>query len=558
MKKHTSSLILAAVASFVASLCLILTPFYLGRAIDFMVGVNTVNFMGVSYNLSLALFMYILSFVFTSISSLVSNRVSVSVVKDIRNDVHTHLNEVSLGYLDSSSKGSLGNVFASDGEYILDGLYQFLTQFLGGVFVVVIALGFMLSISVLMSLIVIGLVPLVFLTSSWVSKHSMRLFRSQQVIAGNLRESVSSLVDNHELVLSYSYHDDLRKEFVALNDDLVEVGGRAQFISAITNPTTRVVNNISYLLMGLSGAFVVQKYGLSVGFLMSFISYSMLFSKPFNEVSAVLAQVSAGRASYDRIQAILNVPKEPNNKNKVVLEGSHLKFENVNFSYTKGVELIQDLNLDIAPLSKVAIVGPTGSGKSTLINLLMRFVDADSGVISIDGINVDSISRSSVRGIMGIVLQDPWLFDGTVFDNIAYGKVDASEEDVYEAARLAGCYDFIVSLDHGFETHVSSSNISLGHRQMITIARCLVAENPILILDEATSSIDSLSEKHIQSVFSDIMVSHTSFFVAHRLSSVTDSDLILVMRDGRLVEKGSHTELMALNGFYSELFMSQF
>lgn len=558
MKKHRISLLIAAACSFVSSLSLILTPFYLGLAIDFMIGVDQVDFDGVSRNLSLALLMYGLNFVFSCFSSILSNRIAVTIVEDLREKVHVHLDAVPLSYLDRSSHGSLGNMFSADGEYILDGLYQFLTQFLGGVFVVIIALVFMLQISVLMSVIVVAFVPIVFITSSMVSKHSMRLFKSQQRIAGDIREAVTELVDNHELVLSYTHKDVLRSEFKRLNDELTDVGERAQFVSALTNPTTRVVNNISYLLMGLSGAYVVRNYGLSVGFLMSFISYSMLFSKPFNEVSAVVAQVSMGRSSYQRIQDFLAVEPEVNVERECALQGETLRFEHVDFSYTKGVELIKDLNLDIAPLSKVAIVGPTGSGKSTLINLLMRFNDADSGRITIDNEDISTMSRASVRSVMGIVLQDPWLFDGSVYENIAYGREGATREDVYEAAHHAGCYDFIMSLDAGFDSRVGSANISLGHRQMITIARCLIAKAPILILDEATSSIDSLSEKHIQTVFSKIMASHTSFFVAHRLSSVVDSDVILVMKEGRLVEQGTHEALMHLKGFYSELYMSQF
>ena len=558
MKKYSVSLIVAGVCSFIASLTLILSPYFLGLAIDGMVGLGEVDFSVVSYFLSLVLLMYVFSFLFSILSNMVANRVAIRVVSNLRFRVHEHLNHVSLDYLERTNQGLLANVFASDGELILDGLYQLLTQLLGGFFVVLISLVFMLSISPLMTLIVLCFVPLVFGVSSWVSKHSMRLFREQQMVAGDVRDCVSGLVDQHELVLSYSYEGVLRESFVGLNDSLVEISEKAQFISAITNPTTRVMNNISYLLMGLSGAFVVANFGLSVGLLMSFISYSMLFAKPFNEVSAILAQVNAGRASYCRIMEILNVPVEHEGSLVASLSGETVSFESVNFSYSKDMPLFKDLNLEIASLSKVAIVGPTGSGKSSLINLLMRFNDVDSGRILIDGVDVSSLSRASVRNMMGIVLQDPWLFEGSIFDNIAYGKVGASIADVIEASRLAGCYDFIMSLDDEFDSVVDASNISLGHRQMITIARCLIAKAPILILDEATSSIDSLSEKHIQEVFSRIMVSHTSFFVAHRLSSVVDSDVILVMREGRLVEQGSHSVLMDLKGFYYELFMSQF
>ncbi|WP_159634422.1 ABC transporter ATP-binding protein [Erysipelothrix anatis] len=562
MKKTKVYLLLSItiVCSLLAAITLVLTPFYLGKAIDFMIGKDNVDMVGVVEMLKIALMLYGANFILTWLVSLFANQVSVGVVGSLREKLFAHINKLPIGYLDTHSHGDIQSRFAMDSELILDGMYQLITQLIGGIFVVVISAYFMFSINVMMTVIVIALVPLMYITSRLVAKHSLQLYKKQQAIAGEISGTVNEYFANNTLLLAYNHQEDAIAKFEALNAELNDVGERAQFISAITNPTTRVVNNISYLLIGLVGAFAVREWGLTVGLLTSFISYSMMFSKPFNEFSAVVAQVMAGRASLERINAILEEPLESNNDHEQKLDGKVVSFEDVQFSYVEGKPLIKNLSLDIKPLSKVAIVGPTGAGKSTLINLLMRFYDIDSGSIKIDGVDLQSVSKQSIRDTMGIVLQDPWLFEGTIRDNIKYGKVDASDEAMFEVSKQAGCHDYIMSLDKQYDTMIAleSKNISLGQRQMITIARALLVDAPIIILDEATSSLDVVTEQHIQSVFVKIMEERTSFFVAHRLSTVIDSDVILVMKDGQLIEQGNHEELMAQEGFYHTLYMSQF
>lgn len=562
MKKTKVYLLLSItiVCSLLAAITLVLTPFYLGKAIDFMIGKDNVDMVGVVEMLKIALMLYGSNFILTWLVSLFANQVSVGIVGSLREKLFAHINKLPVGYLDTHSHGDIQSRFAMDSELILDGMYQLITQLIGGIFVVVISAYFMFSINVMMSVIVIALVPLMYITSRLVAKHSLQLYKKQQAIAGEISGTVNEYFANNTLLLAYNHQEDAIAKFEALNAALNDVGERAQFISAITNPTTRVVNNISYLLIGLVGAFAVREWGLTVGLLTSFISYSMMFSKPFNEFSAVVAQVMAGRASLERINAILEEPLESNNAHEQKLDGKVVSFEDVQFSYVEGKPLIKNLSLEIKPLSKVAIVGPTGAGKSTLINLLMRFYDIDSGSIKIDGVDLQSVSKQSIRDTMGIVLQDPWLFEGTIRDNIKYGKVDASDEAMFEVSKQAGCHDYIMSLDKQYDTRIAleSKNISLGQRQMITIARALLVDAPIIILDEATSSLDVVTEQHIQSVFVKIMEKRTSFFVAHRLSTVIDSDVILVMKDGQLIEQGNHEELMAREGFYHKLYMSQF
>ena len=562
MKKTKVYLLLSItiVCSLLAAITLVLTPFYLGKAIDFMIGKDNVDMVGVVEMLKIALMLYGANFILTWLVSLFANQVSVGVVGSLREKLFAHINKLPIGYLDTHSHGDIQSRFAMDSELILDGMYQLITQLIGGIFVVVISAYFMFSINVMMTVIVIALVPLMYITSRLVAKHSLQLYKKQQAIAGEISGTVNEYFANNTLLLAYNHQEDAIAKFEALNAELNDVGERAQFISAITNPTTRVVNNISYLLIGLVGAFAVREWGLTVGLLTSFISYSMMFSKPFNEFSAIVAQVMAGRASLERINAILEEPLESNNDHEQKLDGKVVSFEDVQFSYVEGKPLIKNLSLDIKPLSKVAIVGPTGAGKSTLINLLMRFYDIDSGSIKIDGVDLQSVSKQSIRDTMGIVLQDPWLFEGTIRDNIKYGKVDASDEAMFEVSKQAGCHDYIMSLDKQYDTMIAleSKNISLGQRQMITIARALLVDAPIIILDEATSSLDVVTEQHIQSVFVKIMEERTSFFVAHRLSTVIDSDVILVMKDGQLIEQGNHEELMAQEGFYHTLYMSQF
>lgn len=560
MRKFKLMLLLCTITGFISSLALVITPYFLGKAIDSMVGYQNVDIEQVLKMLVFAATAYSVNFILGWITNRIANRISVNFVSSLRNEMMLKLTTLPISFMDSKAHGDIQNLFVMDSELVIDGLYLFLTQLLGGVFVVLIATVYMLNINVLMSLVVFVMVPVVYFTSKTISRKSLVYFTRQQELAGQLSGKTAEYVDNYHLLLSSNYSEKAIQEFKEINEALNTVGEKAQFMSALTNPTTRVMNNISYVLLGLTGAYGVLNGNLSIGLMTSFLSYSMMFSKPFNEFSAIISQVIAAKASYTRIQSLLKNPDERNSAVQKKLAGETITFNEISFSYDGVHPVIEGLNLEIDPLSKVAIVGPTGAGKSTLLNLLMRYYDVDNGSIRIDNIDIDDISRSSVRQTMSIVLQDPWLFEGTIRDNIAYGNPSASEDQIIEAAKQAGCHRYISSLDHGYDSWVElgSKNMSLGQKQLITIARALLVDSPIIILDEATSSVDVVTERHIQTIFTKIMRSHTTFFVAHRLSTVTDSDVILVMKAGKLVEQGKHEDLMNQKGFYYELFTSQY
>lgn len=546
--------------SILGNLALVITPFYLGNAIDAMVSKSNVDFTLVKTYLLNALLLYILSFIFVWISNYISFLISATVVSDIREKIQDKLSRLSLSYLDTNAHGRLVNMVSNDSDLVLDGLFQLLSQILGGIVIIVVATLFMLSISITMTLVVYLTIPFVYISSSLVSKASNQAFKEQQRLAGLLNGFVQENIHTHNLIINSNYEGVMLDRFERINKDFNLVGQKAQFVSSITNPTTRIVNNMSYALLGLIGAFTILKGGLSVGLFTSFLSYSMMFSKPFNELSANMSQVFVAKAGIETIEALLNEKEQIDSGTISIDSLGKVDFDHVDFSYNKNKKLIKDLNLNVLPKQKIAIVGPTGSGKSTLINILMRFYEVDKGIITIDDVDITDMTRASLHNNISIVLQEPWLFEGTIFENIRYGNPEASKDAVIEAAKKADCHDMIMRLDKGYETLIAkgASNVSKGQMQLITIARALLIAGSILILDEATSSIDSLTEKRIQSVFTKIMKQHTSFFVAHRLSTVIDSDLILVMKEGSIIEKGNHKELLALNGFYKELYESQF
>ena len=549
------SLLLATVGNF----AMVLTPFYLGLAIDQMID-NAVKFNLVQENLIKALILFLTSFIFVFLSNYLSFVIGSDVVKDLRNQVQEKMFKLPLSYLDTQSHGSVVNLLSNDSDLVLDGLFQLLSQILGGVVVIVTATIFMLKIHVGMSLVVFMTIPFVYITSHFVSKSSVRSFRSQQSIAGELNGFVSEAIRNHDLILNTNYQSVIQKRFESLNKDFNKVGQKAQFVSSLTNPTTRVVNNVSYGILGLVGALSILKGNLSLGLFTSFLSYAMMFSKPFNELSANLSQVFSASAAFELISKFLS-EEEIIDQGKIEIESTgNIDFKNVDFSYVKDKPLIKNLNLNVKSKQKIAIVGPTGSGKSTLINILMRYYEIDKGEILLDHQKIDRLKRESLHQNISIILQDPWLFEGTILENIRYGNPSASLEDVMSAAKRADVHETIMGMDKAYDTYITqgASNISKGQMQLITIARALLSDASILILDEATSSIDSLTEKRIQSVFTEIMKEKTSFFVAHRLSTVIDSDVIIVMKEGEIVEQGTHQELMAAQGFYRTLFDSQY
>lgn len=557
--KFKIRIVIISILALMASLTLVLSPYYLGFAIDGMIGIGNVDFQSVINYLSIAALMYVLNFILTWIVALVSNSFAVNLVYNLRNKLKLKLSKLPLSVLDREPIGNLQALFSNDGELVIDGLNQFINQALSGVFVILISLFFMLRINVFMTVVTVSLVPIMYLSAKFITQRSLKLHRLQQHLSAKLSGLSSEAINNSQLIMSYNYQDDIKQKFDVINQELRNVSEKAVFIAALPNPTTRVVNNIGYMLIGLTGAYAVFNFGLSVGFLTSFVSYSIMFSKPFNELSGIVSQISAAKAGYERIQSFLKMNDEADPKEKVQLQGKTISFEDVSFSYDGTHMIIKDLNLDVEEKSKVAIVGPTGAGKSTLINLLMKYYEVSSGSLKIDNVDTHLISKASSRNLMSIVLQDPWLFNGTIKDNIKYGRPEASDQSVMDAASKAGVHDYITSLDNGYDTivEIGSKNISLGQRQMITIARALLVDSPIIILDEATSSLDVVTEQEIQKVFTTIMKEKTSFFIAHRLNTVIDSDVILVMKDGRLIEQGNHLSLMNQKGFYYQMYISQ-
>ncbi|HZJ87467.1 MAG TPA: ABC transporter ATP-binding protein [Erysipelothrix sp.] len=560
LKNKKMVVLLSLTFALIGNLAMVVTPFYLGQAIDHMIGKNNVAYTLVGHYLKTALLLYLISFVFVWLSNYISFVVSSTITEEIRHEIQTKLAHLPLSYLDTHAHGTLANMISNDSDLILDGYFQLLSQILGGVVVILAASVLMFRINGFMTLIVFATIPFVYLSSHLVSKSSIDAFSKQTHVSGALNGFVHEAIYNHDLVLNMNYQDTVEAKFEVLNKDYNKIGQKAQFVSSLTNPTTRVVNNISYALLGLSGAVAILSNSLTVGLFTSFLSYSMMFSKPFNELSANLSTVFQGKASMDKVAELLSEEEIIDKGTKDISSNGHVVFDDVDFSYNKSKPLITSLNLDIKPKQKIAIVGPTGAGKSTLINILMRYYEVDGGEVLIDGVDIRHLSRESLHDNLSIVLQDPWLFEGTVLENVRYGKPDASLEDVIEACKQADCHDMIERFDKGYDTMISqgATNISQGQMQLLTIARALLFGGSILILDEATSNIDSLTEKKIQNVFTEIMKEHTSFFVAHRLSTVVDSDVILVMKDGAIIEQGTHKALLNLNGFYKKLYESQY
>ncbi len=558
--KYGFEILICILLSIVSSYLLVLSPKYIGDAVDLMIGVNQVELQVVLKILSLAMLLYIIYFISTWIISYLSNSIALTIVHDFRNKLEHTINRNPLSYIDTTAHGSLLNLFTLDSEILIDGIYQFLSQLFSGIFVVIIVFYFMLQVSIYMTITTVVMLPLMYLSSRYFAKKSTSLYKIQQRLSADLSAYVSETLNNHELIMSSNYEKQALRDFEEIHNEYNIVGEKTQILGALVNPTVRVINSLAYALIGLIGAILVLDGSISVGMFTSFISYTVIFFKPFNEFSAIIAQITAAKASYDRIESALRVAIESEVENTEKLIGDIVEFNSVDFSYVSGKPIIKDFSLKIPPLSKVAIVGPTGAGKSTLINILMRFYDVQSGEIKVDNINTKNIKRHNLREVMSIVLQEPWLFEGSILDNIKYGKPDATYDEVVKAAKDAGCHDYIMSLDNAYDTLIThgSTNISLGQKQMITIARAIIVDSPIIILDEATSNIDVLSEYKIQEVFRYIMSNKTSFFIAHRLATVVDSDVILVMNEGVLVESGNHQELMNKKGFYHELFTSQY
>lgn len=553
-----------AILSAIISVSLTLyIPVLTGNAIDNIIDKGNVNFENV-----LQIIIYIAVGVagvaiFQWTMTYFTNVISYKTVRDLRRDVFCKFNDVPLSYIDTHSHGDLISRVINDVDAVGDGLSQMFLQLFSGIVTILGTMVFMFIIDWRIALAVIILTPLSLFVAAFIGKMTHNRFARQQQLQGDISSYVEEYVGNQRIVKAFSYEDRAFENFEKYNQELYTVGFKAQFAGALANPSTRFVNATVYAAVGIFGAITAIAGTLSIGQLSCFLTYANQYTKPFNEVTGVLTQLQTAIAAAGRVFDVLDAEDEPEDKpDSIKVENckGNVKIENVNFSYVKDKPLITNFSLDVKSGTHIAIVGPTGCGKTTFINLLMRFYDTDSGKISVDGVDIKDMERDELRKLYGMVLQDSWLFCGTIMENLKYGNPNATDEEVIEAAKAAYAHSFIRRMPDGYDTMISESggNLSQGQKQLLCIARAMLSNPTMLILDEATSSIDTLTEIRVQKAFAKIMQGRTSFVVAHRLSTIKESDVILVMRDGNIIEQGTHDELLAKGGFYKNLYESQF
>ena len=550
--------------ALVGNTALQLAPRLVGEAIDLILPAPGNNFFPALLRiLAVIAVLYLTGTLLNWLTALCANLVANRTVQALRTDLFHKLGELPLNYYDTHSRGDVMSRFTNDIDAIADGLNQGIVQLVSGVITVLLCLGFMLSMNPMVTLVAVFVTPLCFLVGFAITKYGNRRFREQSRIQGQLGGYAEELISGQRTVKAFGYEERAQERFRSINAELYRCGYRAQFASALVNPSTRFVNNIAYVLVGVFGILAVIRGALTTGGVASFLTYTAQFSKPFNEITAITMQLQLALASARRVFAVMDEEEQrPEPAEARVLEKAEgrVAFEEVSFSYTPDRPLIEHFNLKVEPGMTVAIVGPTGAGKTTLINLLMLFYEVNGGRITVDGENIDSLTRDSLRRSFGMVLQETWLFAGTVRDNIAYGKPDATDEEVEQAARAAHAHSFIRRLPEGYRTVIAEDggNLSQGQKQLLTIARAMLLDPPMLILDEATSSVDILTEMRIQKAFRRMMAGRTTFVIAHRLSTIRDADRILVLDKGNVVETGTHDELLAAGGFYARLYNAQF
>lgn len=562
-KPYIGYLVTALICALFSVTFTLLGPVLIGKGIDLIIGPNNVDFNGILKIIVILMATIILGALFQWLISLCTNIVTQKTVKDLRTTAFNKINEVPLRYIDSNPHGDIINRVVNDIDLISDGLLQGFTQLFTGIVTIVGTLLFMLSINVSIALVVVLVTPLSLFVASFIAKKSHNSFKVQSATRGELSGYIEEMLGNQKVVKAFSYEDEAEEKFKEINARLYESGVKSQFYSSLTNPSTRFVNGIVYAAVGVIGALLAIKGKLTIGDISCFLSYANQYTKPFNEISGVVTELQTAFASAKRVFNLLDeLPETPEDKDAISLvkADGYLEINNVNFSYSENKKLIENLNLKVKPGNRIAIVGPTGCGKTTIINLLMRFYDVTSGEIKVDNTNITHLTREGLRRNFGMVLQDTWLYSGTVKENIAYGKVDATDEEIIEAAKAAHAHNFIMRLPNGYDTLINDdgSNISQGQKQLLCIARVMLTKPPMLILDEATSSIDTRTEIYIQKAFDKMMEGRTSFIVAHRLSTIKEADLILVMNAGKIIEQGKHEQLLAANGFYANLYNSQF
>ena len=563
IKKYRILVILSFVCAMITVASTLYAPILTGDAIDLIVGKGLVDFDGIKdiiYTFVMVTVVTVLSQWFMNI---INNHITYSVVRDIRIEVFNHMEELPLSYIDSHKHGDIVSRIVSDIDQFADGLLMGFTQLFTGIVTILATLGFMIAVNVPIALVVIVLTPLSLFVASFIAKRTYHLFHRQSETRGDITSLVDEMIGQQKIVQAFGYEDEALERFGEINDRLEKDSMSATFYSSIVNPCTRFLNNLVYAAVGIIGAVSVISTGFTVGQLTCFLSYANQYTKPFNEISNVITELQNAMACAGRVFELLDeTPQVPEKENAHVLTDTKgaIEIKGVNFSYVKDKTLITNLNLSVKPGMRVAIVGPTGCGKSTLINLLVRFYDVDTGSISVDGTDIRDMTRDSLRENYGMVLQETWLKSGTIRENIAYGKPDATDEEIVQAAKLAHSDSFIRRLPQGYDTVIAEDggNLSQGQKQLLCITRVMLLLPPMLILDEATSSIDTRTEIRIQKAFNRMMQGRTSFIVAHRLSTIREADVILVMKDGNIIEKGNHDQLMAQNGFYTNLYNSQF
>lgn len=552
-------LILSIVLASASVILQLYVPILFGDAIDEIVGEGQVNFDSMWYYLSRILVMVIVSGAATWIMNIINNRMTYNTVRDIRAKAIRHIQELPLSYLDQHSTGDIISRVIADTDILSDGLLLGFTQLFSGIVTIIGTLIFMLSKNVWITLLVIVLTPLSFFVAKFISGRSFQMFRKQSDARGRQTALIEEMIGNQKLVQAFGYEEKSSARFSQVNKELKEYSQKAVFFSSLTNPSTRFVNNVIYAAVALVGAFLIPGGYLTVGGLSVLLAYANQYMKPFNDISSVITELQNALACASRIFAFLEeAPESPDASGSVDNVQGEVDIENVCFSYTPDKKLIENFNLHVSPGKRIAIVGPTGCGKTTFINLLMRFYDVNGGTISVDGHPIKELSRHALRKSYGMVLQDTWIKNGTVRENICIGKPDASEDEIIEAAKKSHSWEFIRRLPKGLDTILKEDSLSQGQKQLLCITRVMLCLPPMLILDEATSSIDTRTEMMIQEAFDQMMEGRTSFIVAHRLSTIRNADTILVMKDGSIIEQGSHDELIKKGGFYENLYNSQF
>lgn len=539
------------------------SPILIGKGVDCMVEKGLVSFPDLKLVLIQLAVITAVSAVSQWVMSLLTNKMTYKIVDDIRRSVFAHMEILPLRYMDAHQPGDAISRISTDVDQFSDGLLMGFTQLFSGVMTILGTLGFMISIDGRITLVVVLITPLSFFVANFIAKRTFTMFRLQSETRAEMTSLVEEMVGNQKVVKAFAYEKEAEERFDDINQRLQSCSLKATFFSSITNPSTRFVNGLVYTGVGIFGAFSAIQGRITVGQLSSFLNYANQYTKPFNEISGVVTELQNALACAGRIFQFLDEEAVPENapdaKTLDHVEG-RVGFEDVSFSYTSEVPLIEHMNLEVKPGQRVAIVGPTGCGKTTVINLLMRFYDVNKGKITLDGVPIQDLTWESLRSSYGMVLQETWLKAGTILENISYGKPDATREEVIEAAKQAHAHSFIKRLPKGYDTVMGEDggSLSQGQKQLLCIARLMLLKPPVLILDEATSSIDTMTEIRIQKAFQKLMEGRTSFVVAHRLSTIKESDVILVMKDGHILETGKHEELLEKKGFYAQLYQSQF